>query len=137
MKIKVEKNSIEYYQDLKCFSYYKDGNLNNLKTPISIQMIALTESGMIGITSNELKVNDVLMLNIHVGGLPFDKLMANIKAVSLIGEMYKMEVEFMGMPNALFECIKGMLTVHETEKYIMFDKTEIDFLDAIVKKIKR
>ncbi len=135
--MKVVKSHIEYYQELNCFSYYTDGNLNSLKTPIAIQMIALTESGLVAVTNTPFKVLDVLMLNIHVDSIPFDKLMGNVKTADLVGDMTKIEVEFMGMPNALFERIKGMLNISESEKTVAFDKAEIDLLTSLVKKLKR
>jgi len=134
--MKVMKNSFEYYQEINCFSYYTDGNLNSLKTPIAIYMTALTESGMFGITSSEFKVLDVLMLNIHVDTIPFDKLMGNIKSVKRVGDMYKIEVEFMGMPNALFERIREMLSHQGSQKNVTFEKEEVDFLNTLSKKLK-
>lgn len=134
--MKLVKNSVEYYQEINCFSYYTDGNLNSLKEPIAIYMIALTDSGMVGITNREFKVLDVLMLNIHVDKIPFDKLMGNVKIVEHIGEMNKIEVEFMGMPNALFDRIKAMLVAQGAQKSIAFEQSEIDVLQTLVKKLK-
>jgi hypothetical protein len=134
--MKLFKNRVEYYQEINCFSYYTEGNLHSLKEPISIYMISLTDSGMVGITSSDFKVLDVLMLNIHVDKIPFDKLMGNIKIVECIGDMNKIEVEFMGMPNALFDRIKAMLVKQGAQKSITFEQSEIEVLQTLVKKLK-
>lgn len=134
--MKNKQSKLEYYQELNCHSYYSEGNLVNLKAPVVLFMVSLTESGMYCVTKMELAVMDVLMVNIYVEGLPFEKLMAKVQSVKKIGDYFKVEFEFMGMPNALFHKIHELMGENPKEKSLTLSQEEIQLLSGIVKRLK-
>lgn len=99
---------IEYYERIQLYSYYHKGQLKKLKSPIELITLNISLEGLEIITDKEFVVEDILLLNIRFDGIPFDKVLGKVKCLEKVGEMYKICLEFIGIPNFLFEKLKSM-----------------------------
>ncbi|SKC38373.1 PilZ domain-containing protein [Maledivibacter halophilus] len=94
---------IQYLQRINIYNYYQNGKLINLKSPCEIIMLNISLEGLEMITNKEFQKGDILLLNLKYEGIPFDKILAKVIDAKKIGEMYKACLEFIGIPNFLFE----------------------------------
>lgn len=100
----------DYLARISCTSYYHEGQLVRPDRPVEIIMLGLSELGMAAITDYEFQIGEVLIYDIKLEGIPFDKLMGEILCVQKQGYMYRLDIRFLGMPNTLFDKIKSMIT---------------------------
>lgn len=100
----------DYLARISCTSYYHEGQLVRPDRPVEIIMLGLSELGMAAITDYEFQIGEVLLYDIKLEGIPFDKLMGEILCVQKQGYMYRLDIRFLGMPNTLFDKIKSMMT---------------------------
>lgn len=98
-----------YYERISCNSYYHDGQLVRPDRPVEIIMLGLSELSMAAISDHEFENGDILLYDIKLDGIPYDKLMGEIQCVLKQGYMYRLDIRFLGMPNTLFERIRTML----------------------------
>jgi len=100
----------DYLARISCTNYYHEGQLVRPDRPVEIIMLGLSELGMAAITDHEFQNADVLLYDIKLEGIPFDKLMGEILCIQKQGYMYRLDMRFLGMPNTLFDKIKSMMT---------------------------
>lgn len=100
---------MSYYERISCTSYYHAGILLRPDRPVEIIMMGLSELGMSAICDHDFEIGDVLLYDIKLEGIPFDKLMAEVQCIVKQGYMYRIDLCFLGMPNSLFEMIKEII----------------------------
>lgn len=98
-----------YFERISCTNYYHDGQLVRPDRPTEIIMLGLSELGMAAITDHEFLTGDILLYDIKLEGIPYDKLMGEILCILKQGYMYRVDIRFLGMPNTLFDKIKTMM----------------------------
>lgn len=98
--------SFSYYERIMCNNYYHNGELIRPDRPVEIIMTGLSELGMACITDHEFVLEDIVLIDIKIDGLPYDKLMGKVQCLEKLGYMYRMDLAFLGMPNSLFKKIK-------------------------------
>jgi len=103
-----EELKIEYFQRIYLYNYYNKGQLIKLNSSCELIMLNISLEGLEVITEKRFDNEDILLLNITFDGLPFDKILSKVKCTNKIGEMYKMCLEFIGIPNFLFERLKNV-----------------------------
>lgn len=99
---------IEYLERIYLYSYYHKGQLIKLDSSCELITLSISLHGLEMITDKQFDKEDILLLNIRVDGLPFDKVLGKVKNINKIGEMHKICIEFIGIPNFLFEKLKSM-----------------------------
>ncbi len=102
-----------YFERIVCHGYYRGGALVRTEPPLELIMLGLSELGMAAVTDQRFEQGDVLLYDIRLDGIPYDKLMGEVKCSRLQGYMYRLDIQFLGMPNTLFERIKEMLKLQE------------------------
>lgn len=102
-----------YFERIECHGYYRAGKLMKLDQSMELIMLGLSELGMAAVTDVSFEIGDVLLYDIRLNSIPYDKLMGEIKCIQLQGDMYRLDIQFLGMPNTLFERIKEMLHTQE------------------------
>lgn len=109
--------SFEYFERIMCNNYYHLGELIRPDRPIEIIMTGLSDLSMSCITDFEFVMEDIVLFDIKLEGLPYDKLMGKVQCLQKVGYMYRMDLAFLGMPNTLFERIKDLSEeVHPNER---------------------
>ncbi len=98
----------EYFQRVSLYSYYRNGQLIKLSSSCELIMLNIFLEGLDVITDKEFSSQDVLLINLNLEGIAFDKLMCKVKFSEKIGDMNKICLEFIGIPNFLFEKLKSM-----------------------------
>ncbi len=106
----VDLPKCDYLERISCTHYYRGGLLLASNQPVEIIMLGVSELGMVAITDHGYENADVLLYDINLEGIPYDKLMGEILCVQKQGEMYRLDIRFLGMPNTLFDKIKSMMT---------------------------
>jgi len=133
-----KKSTAQYYQRLKCYSYYRGGNRIQVSGGIEVIMTGFLPSGIKCICDDTFEKGDVAILNIHIDGYPYEKLMCNIIGLSQFGEMKELDMEIMGMPNKLHDKIHAYETaVQKKEKALELTKQEKTALKSILKKLDK
>ncbi len=107
---------IEYYQEIVFHNFYRGGNHVRIEKDIRMTMTSLTDLGMEAVTEYEFEEGDILLFDIKIDRIPFDKLMGKVQQVSQHGYMRKMRIKFVGMPNALYGSIKSLFEVEQGTK---------------------
>lgn len=126
--------TIPYYQRLFCYAYYRDGVQLRVAKGTELLMLSYFENGLICITNDLFKVGDVLILNIHLDGYPYEKLMCHIKQLTHCGEMDEIHMEIMGIPNSLHEKMKSTLDVISDNQFLL-TPNEKKTLKSILSKL--
>lgn len=103
-----DKLRIEYFERIYLYSYYHKGQLKKLDSSCELITLNISLQGLEIITDKEFDKEDILLLNIRFDGFPFDKVLGKVKCINKIGEMHKICLEFIGIPNFLFEKLKSM-----------------------------
>ncbi|MCT4566004.1 MAG: hypothetical protein N4A68_17065 [Maledivibacter sp.] len=103
-----DKFKIEYFERVSVYRYYHKGQLMELNSSFEIITLNISFEGLEIITDKQFSEEDILLLNIRVDGIPFDKVLGKVKCINKIGEMYKICLEFIGIPNFLFEKLKSI-----------------------------
>lgn len=103
-----EEAKIEYFQRINLYNYYNKGKLVKLSSSCELIMLNISFNGLEVITEKKFENGDMLLLNITFNGLPFDKILSKVKYIKEIGEMYKICLEFIGIPNFLFQKLKNV-----------------------------
>ncbi|WP_073151470.1 hypothetical protein [Paramaledivibacter caminithermalis] len=101
-----EQLKIQYFERIIIYSYYHKGQLINLSSPCELIMLNISFEGLEVITDKEFDKEDILLMNLRFDGIPFDKILGKIRNIKKIGEMYKICLDFIGIPNFLFERLK-------------------------------
>lgn len=101
---------IEYFERIYLYNYYHNGELVKLSSSYELVMLSISLEGLQVITDKKFDKEDILLLNIRFDGIPFDKILSKIKNIKKIGEMYKICLDFIGIPNFLFEKLKSIKT---------------------------
>ncbi len=98
-----------YLERIACTNYYHEGQPIRPDHPVEIIMLGLSELGMAAISEYEFQIGDILIYDIKLDGIPYDKLMGEVLCSVIQGYMYRMDIRFLGMPNTLFDKIKIMM----------------------------
>lgn len=98
-----QKIKIQYLERINVYNYYHKGELIDLKPSCEIIMLNISLEGLEIITDKKFEKEDILLLNLKYDGIPFDKILGKVRFINKIGEMYKICLEFIGIPNFLFE----------------------------------
>lgn len=101
-----EEIKTEYYEKIFLYNYYHNGQLIKLSSSCELIMLSISLEGLEVITEKEFGDRDILLMNLNFDGIPFDKIMCKVNYSEKIGEMYKLCLEFIGIPNFLFEKLK-------------------------------
>lgn len=101
-----EETKIEYFQRIYLYNYYHKGQLIKLSSSCELIMLNISVEGLEVITEKEFDNEDILLINITFDGLPFDKILCKVKSTERVGQMHKICMEFIGIPNYLFEKLK-------------------------------
>lgn len=102
-----EEPKLKYFERIQLYNYYHKGKLVKLDSSLELIMMGISIEGLDIITDKEFDKEDILLLNIRFEGFPFDKVLSKVKSRDKIGEMYMMSLEFIGIPNFLFEKLKN------------------------------
>ncbi len=109
MKCSIVAPRVDYYERISCTSYYHDGLLVRPDRPAEIILMGVSELGMAALTDHSFENGDILLYDIKLDGIPYDKLMGEILCIKMQGYMYRLDIRFLGMPNTLFDQIKNMM----------------------------
>ncbi len=109
MECSIECPRYGYYERISCTSYYHDGILVRPDRPAELILLGLSELGMAAVTDHMFENGDILLYDIKLDGIPYDKLMGEILCIQKQGYMYRLDIRFLGMPNTLFDQIKSMM----------------------------
>ncbi|WP_432408133.1 hypothetical protein [Wukongibacter sp. M2B1] len=103
-----EELKIEYFEKIHLYNYYHKGQPVKLSSSCELIMLNISLDGLSVVTEKKFEVEDILLINITFDGIPFDKILSKVKNLNKIGEMYKMCLEFIGIPNFLFQKLKNV-----------------------------
>lgn len=103
-----EEIKMEYYERIFLYNYYHNGQLIKLSSSCELIMLNISLEGLEVVTEKEFNSQDILLINLTFDRIPFDKVMCKVKFSEKIGEMYKICLEFIGIPNFLFEKLKSI-----------------------------
>lgn len=109
MQCSLDVLEYNYLERISCTNYYHKGQLVKPDRPVEIIMLGLSVLGMGAISDHEFEIGDILLYDIKLEGIPFDKLMGEILCIQKQGYMYRLDIRFLGMPNTLFDMIKKMM----------------------------
>jgi hypothetical protein len=127
---------IPYYQNLKCHSYYREGVQTKLEKGILLIMLGYYENGLHCIVQGSFQAGDVLILNIHLDGYPYEKLMCHVQEVTTEGEYQSLYLEIMGIPNSLNEKMKKSLAKAPSSSLELTEKEKSTLKKILDKLIK-
>lgn len=103
-----EELKMEYYEKIYLYNYYHKGQPIKLSSSCELIMLNISLEGLSVITEKKFEKEDILLINIVFDGIPFDKILSKVTNLRKIGEMYKMCLEFIGIPNFLFQKLKNV-----------------------------
>ncbi len=103
-----EELKMEYYERIYLYNYYHKGQPIKLSSSCELIMLNISLEGLSVITEKKFDEEDILLINIVFDGIPFDKILSKVIKLKKIGEMYKMCLEFIGIPNFLFQKLKNV-----------------------------
>lgn len=106
--LRKEDLKIEYFERIYLYNYYHKGKPIKLSSSCELIMLNISLEGLNVITEKEFDEEDILLINITFDGIPFDKVLSKVKSSKKIGEMYKICLEFIGIPNFLFQKLKDV-----------------------------
>lgn len=101
----------EFYQNIKCNVVYRDGKLLNLSKAVELIVLGINIYGVELLNNKELNVKDVLLLNLVMDGLPYDKVMVNVVSCDEFEMMNKYQLEFIGSKDRFYKALQKFLEV--------------------------
>lgn len=106
------KNYKEFYHKIKCYTVYRDGVLQNLSSPYELIIIGINNYGMILLNDNQLQEKDVILANLVIDGLPYDKIMMNVIKIVQHDSINKCYMEFIGSGSKFYKALNDYLEVN-------------------------
>ncbi|MCT4631195.1 MAG: hypothetical protein N4A76_00490 [Firmicutes bacterium] len=101
----------EFYQKINCHRIYRSGDLMSLSSPVELIVLGINIYGMELINDKKLKEKDVLLLNLVMDGLPYDKVMVNVVAVEEYDQMNKYKLEFIGSKDRFHKALHKYMEI--------------------------